>query len=60
LEIGKAQTNAKGIATTLIQVNKKYRLEIRDGSEVLQSDWIFISSDATKTDLDKTFVITIP
>lgn len=60
LEVGKAQTNLKGMATTLIQVNKKYRVEIRDGSEVIQSDWIFISNDASKTDADKTFVITTP
>ncbi len=60
LEVGKAQTNLKGIATTLIEVNKKYRVEIRDGSEVIQSDWILITSDSTKTEADKTFVITTP
>jgi Tfp pilus assembly protein PilF len=60
LEIGKAQTDKKGVATNLIQVNKKYRTEIRDGSEVIQSDWLYISSDKTKSDADRTFVITLP
>ncbi len=60
LEIGKAKTDKKGVATNLIQVNKKYRVEIRDGSEVIQSDWLYISSDASKSDAERTFLITLP
>ena len=60
LEIGKAKTDKKGVATNLIQVNKKYRVEIRDGSEVIQSDWLYISSDASKSEAERTFLITLP